>query len=105
MHGEDQGRQECPGNGKFPQNDPNQQGFGYVQDEVAYVVAGRIHPPHPPLDPESGIGHWPIINRFDGTPEAVQAVWILNKVIGGQKYVVVRNKSVAKRLVVSNQDD
>ena len=70
MHGEDHGRQKCPGNGQFPQDDPNQQRLDYVQDQVGDVVAGRIHPPQPPLDPERGIGHRPVVERFGGAPKS-----------------------------------
>ena len=72
---------KSPGNGQLPQDDPNQQRLDYVQYQVGDVIAGRVHAPLTPFDPERGICYGPVVVGFGGAPKLIKAVGGLGKII------------------------
>ena len=66
------------------------------------MVSPRVCFPQPPVDPEVGIGHRPVVRRFGGAPEEVQAVRRFDELVIYYKFVVVHDEAAVYGREISN---
>ena len=76
-----------------------------MQNQVADVVAGRVHSPQPPLYPERRIGHGPVVGRFGGAPKPIRAIRGLYEVIVCEKIIVIQDESAFYGRQISKEGD
>ena len=95
MDGEQPCTPKSTGDSQLLQKKPDQQRLDDVQRQVRHVIAGQVFAPEPPLDPERGIRHWPIIRRLGGEPELIQAAGRSYDRVLRQQQIVVQEFAAA----------
>lgn len=99
IHGMDckeQGSQPRARNAERHQNPPKQPCRERVQQDVDDVVAyGRLFPPEPPFEPETGEREGGVVARIFPLPDLREAMRVAHLRIGGEQGVVVPDISRA----------
>ena len=104
MDGKEDGGDEGPGYPEAGEHPPQEDTFHGVQDKIGGVVAGRVHSPQSPLEPQAARGHRPVIGRLRGAPEAVQAVRRMDQGIRREEGVVIPHESQGPGAPVGEED-
>ena len=105
MHDENHRGQEGARNPEPAQDGPEEQRIADVQKHIGEVVAGRIHAPQAPFQPERTIGERPIVHWHRRRTRSSTARPRLHQAVFGQQRIVVPQESAAKRGPVHRERD